>query len=87
MINDLWYLLAENHSRANKSGEHRIMLEGYAYRRYRIGDSTICCVEPTLIKRILPQIENPPSHSCAAAAVSSYDQVFIAKLVSARRIS
>jgi hypothetical protein len=51
------------------------------------GDSTICCVEPTLIKRILPQIENPPSHSCAAAAVSSYDQVFIAKLVSARRIS
>jgi maltose alpha-D-glucosyltransferase / alpha-amylase len=37
MINDLWYLLAENHSRANKSGEHRIMLEGYAYRRYRIG--------------------------------------------------
>ena len=37
MINDLWYLLAENHSRANKSGEHRIMLEGYAYRWYRIG--------------------------------------------------
>jgi maltose alpha-D-glucosyltransferase / alpha-amylase len=30
-------LLAENHSRANKSGKHRIMLEGYAYRWYRIG--------------------------------------------------
>ena len=25
-------LLAENHSRANKSGKHRIMLEGYGYR-------------------------------------------------------
>jgi maltose alpha-D-glucosyltransferase / alpha-amylase len=30
-------LLSENHSRANKSGKHRIMLEGYAYRWYRIG--------------------------------------------------
>ena len=30
-------LLAENHSRANRSGKHRIMLEGYAYRWYRIG--------------------------------------------------
>jgi maltose alpha-D-glucosyltransferase / alpha-amylase len=30
-------LLAENHSRANKSGKHRIMLEGYGYRWYRIG--------------------------------------------------
>jgi maltose alpha-D-glucosyltransferase/alpha-amylase len=25
-------LLAENHSRANKSGKHRITLEGYGYR-------------------------------------------------------
>jgi maltose alpha-D-glucosyltransferase/alpha-amylase len=30
-------LLAENHSRANKSGKHRIMLEGYGYRWYPIG--------------------------------------------------
>src|SRR5947208_13313520 len=30
-------LLAEDHSRANKSGKHRIMLEGYGYRWYRIG--------------------------------------------------
>ena len=30
-------LLSENHSRANKSGKHRIMLEGYAYRWDRIG--------------------------------------------------
>jgi maltose alpha-D-glucosyltransferase/alpha-amylase len=30
-------LLSENHSRADKSGKHRIMLEGYAYRWYRIG--------------------------------------------------
>jgi maltose alpha-D-glucosyltransferase/alpha-amylase len=30
-------LLAEDHSRANKSGKHRIMLEGYGYKWYRIG--------------------------------------------------
>ena len=30
-------LLAEDHSRANKSGKHRIMLEGYGYRWYRVG--------------------------------------------------
>jgi maltose alpha-D-glucosyltransferase/alpha-amylase len=30
-------LLAEDHSRANKSGKHRIMLEGYGYRWSRIG--------------------------------------------------
>src|SRR4051794_10951594 len=30
-------LLTENHSRSNKSGKHRIMLEGYGYRWYRIG--------------------------------------------------
>ena len=30
-------LLSENHSRSNKSGKHRIMLEGYGYRWYRIG--------------------------------------------------
>ena len=30
-------LPAENHSRANESGKHCIMLEGYGYRWYRIG--------------------------------------------------
>jgi len=30
-------LLAEDHSQANKSGKHRIMLEGYGYRWYRVG--------------------------------------------------
>jgi maltose alpha-D-glucosyltransferase / alpha-amylase len=30
-------LLAEDHSRATESGKHRIMLEGYGYKWYRIG--------------------------------------------------
>ena len=30
-------LLAEDHSRANESGKHRIVLEGYGYRWYRVG--------------------------------------------------
>jgi maltose alpha-D-glucosyltransferase / alpha-amylase len=30
-------LLAEDHSRSNDSGKHRIMLEGYGYRWYRVG--------------------------------------------------
>src|SRR3954462_3222220 len=30
-------LLAEDHSEANKAGKHRIVLEGYGYRWYRIG--------------------------------------------------
>jgi maltose alpha-D-glucosyltransferase / alpha-amylase len=30
-------LLAEDHSRANESGKHRIVLEGYGYKWYRIG--------------------------------------------------
>ncbi|HEU0273557.1 MAG TPA: alpha-amylase family protein [Candidatus Udaeobacter sp.] len=30
-------LLSEDHSRANKSGKHRIMLEGYGYKWYRVG--------------------------------------------------
>jgi maltose alpha-D-glucosyltransferase/alpha-amylase len=30
-------LLAEDHSRAGESGKHRIMLEGYGYRWYRVG--------------------------------------------------
>ena len=30
-------LLGEEHSTANKSGRHRIVLEGYAYRWYRVG--------------------------------------------------
>jgi maltose alpha-D-glucosyltransferase/alpha-amylase len=30
-------LLAEDHSKAEKSGKHRVMLEGYGYRWYRVG--------------------------------------------------
>jgi maltose alpha-D-glucosyltransferase / alpha-amylase len=30
-------LLAEDHSRANESGKHRVVLEGYGYRWYRVG--------------------------------------------------
>ena len=30
-------LLAEDHSRASETGKHRIMLEGYGYRWYRVG--------------------------------------------------
>ena len=30
-------LLAEDHSRANESGKHRIVLEGFGYRWYRVG--------------------------------------------------
>lgn len=30
-------LLAEDHSKANNSGKHRIVLEGYGYRWYRVG--------------------------------------------------
>jgi maltose alpha-D-glucosyltransferase / alpha-amylase len=30
-------LLADDHSRANKSGKHRVVIEGYGYRWYRIG--------------------------------------------------
>src|SRR5260370_15002928 len=30
-------LLAEDHSRANESGKHRIILEGYGCRWYRVG--------------------------------------------------
>ena len=30
-------LLAEDHSKANESGKHRIVLEGYGYRWYRVG--------------------------------------------------
>ena len=30
-------LLAEDHSKAEKSGKHRIVLEGYGYRWYRVG--------------------------------------------------
>ena len=29
--------LRRTHSRANESGKHRIMLEGYGYRWYRVG--------------------------------------------------
>jgi maltose alpha-D-glucosyltransferase/alpha-amylase len=30
-------LLAGDHSRANEFGRHRIVLEGYGYRWYRVG--------------------------------------------------
>ena len=30
-------LLTENHSKAQESGKHRIVLEGYGYRWYRVG--------------------------------------------------
>jgi maltose alpha-D-glucosyltransferase/alpha-amylase len=30
-------LLAEDHSKAEKSGKHRVVLEGYGYRWYRVG--------------------------------------------------
>jgi maltose alpha-D-glucosyltransferase / alpha-amylase len=30
-------LLSEDHSRANGSGRHKLMLEGYGYRWYRVG--------------------------------------------------
>jgi maltose alpha-D-glucosyltransferase/alpha-amylase len=30
-------LLAENHSRADKRGQHRLVIEGYGYRWYRVG--------------------------------------------------
>jgi maltose alpha-D-glucosyltransferase/alpha-amylase len=30
-------LLAEDHSRADKSGKHRIVIEAYGYRWYRVG--------------------------------------------------
>src|SRR4051812_40198354 len=30
-------LLTEDHSKANDSGKHRIVLEGYGYRWYRVG--------------------------------------------------
>jgi maltose alpha-D-glucosyltransferase/alpha-amylase len=30
-------LLTEDHSRPNESGKHRVVLEGYGYRWYRVG--------------------------------------------------
>lgn len=30
-------LLSENHSHADADGEHRLVLEGYGYRWYRVG--------------------------------------------------
>jgi maltose alpha-D-glucosyltransferase/alpha-amylase len=30
-------LLTEDHSQTNESGKHRIVLEGYGYRWYRVG--------------------------------------------------
>jgi len=31
-------LLADEHSRADKSGKHCVLLEGYGYRWYRVGN-------------------------------------------------
>ena len=30
-------LLSEDHSRSNKDGRHRLVIEGYGYRWYRVG--------------------------------------------------
>ena len=30
-------LLSEDHSRADETGRHRLLLEGYGYRWYRVG--------------------------------------------------
>jgi len=30
-------LLSEDHSRANSGGRHKLLIEGYGYRRYRVG--------------------------------------------------
>jgi maltose alpha-D-glucosyltransferase/alpha-amylase len=34
---ELVNLLTEEHSQASESGKHRIVLEGYGYRWYRVG--------------------------------------------------
>jgi maltose alpha-D-glucosyltransferase/alpha-amylase len=35
--NELVNLLSEDHSRAGKEGKHRLVIEGYGYRWYRVG--------------------------------------------------
>jgi maltose alpha-D-glucosyltransferase/alpha-amylase len=45
-------LLSEDHSRADEDGKHRLLLEGYAYRWYRVGGLDY------LLKR--SDIETPP---------------------------
>jgi hypothetical protein len=45
-------LLAEDHSRANESGKHRIVPQGNGYCGTGSADSTICCVGPTSISVI-----------------------------------
>jgi len=30
-------LLSEDHSRADETGKHRLVIEGYGYRWYRVG--------------------------------------------------
>ena len=45
-------LLSEDHSKADRQGKHRLMLEGYAYRWYRVGGLDY------LLKR--SDIETPP---------------------------
>jgi maltose alpha-D-glucosyltransferase/alpha-amylase len=35
--NELVNLLSEDHSRAGKDGKHRLVIEGYGYRWYRVG--------------------------------------------------
>ena len=47
-------LLAEDHSRVNKSGKHRIMLEGYGYRWYRVGG-----LDYLLRRSDIDQVDNP----------------------------
>jgi len=55
-------LLTENHSRANKSGKHRIMLEGYGYRWYRIGGLDYLLRRTDIDQRIPAQIEKRAQH-------------------------
>lgn len=67
-------LLAENHSRANKSGKHRIMLEGYGYRWYRIGGLDYLLRRTDIDQKDTDGLktkrnkEKPPGHYCRAAS-------------------
>jgi maltose alpha-D-glucosyltransferase/alpha-amylase len=48
-------LLSADHSHANAAGRHRLVLEGYGYRWYRVGGLDY------LLKR--SEIEVPPARS------------------------
>jgi len=68
-------LLAENHSRANKSGKHRIMLEGYGLpvvpnRRTRLSAASNRHRSKGYRRGLKTNAtkEKPPRHYCASAA-------------------